>query len=80
MPGPLVDPRSLRDAIAREESRLLHLNTELGHAQARYVGEGFDDARLDTLLLAIPVSWKGTLVRPGRIDRQGYHTSARGRP
>jgi hypothetical protein len=35
MPGPLVDPRSLHDAIAREESRLLHLQTELGHAQAR---------------------------------------------
>jgi hypothetical protein len=35
MPGPLVDPRSLRDALAREESRLLHLKTELGHTQAR---------------------------------------------
>jgi hypothetical protein len=35
MPGPLVDPRSLRDAIGPEESRLLHLKTELGHAQAR---------------------------------------------
>ena len=35
MLGPLVDPRSLRDAIAREESRLLCLKTELGHAQAR---------------------------------------------
>jgi len=34
-PGPPVDPRSLRDAIAREESRLLHLQTELGQAQAR---------------------------------------------
>ena len=35
MPGPLVDPRSLRDAIVREESRLVHLKTELGHAQTR---------------------------------------------
>jgi hypothetical protein len=35
MPGTLVDPRGLRDAIAREEARLLHLQTELGHAQAR---------------------------------------------
>jgi superfamily II DNA or RNA helicase len=35
MPDPLVDPRSLRDAIARQESRLLHLQTELGQAQAR---------------------------------------------
>src|SRR5438552_4547852 len=35
MPGPLPDPRSVCDAIAREESRLLHLQTDLGHAQAR---------------------------------------------
>ncbi len=32
---PPVDQRSLRDAIAREESRLLYLKTELGHAQIR---------------------------------------------
>jgi superfamily II DNA or RNA helicase len=31
-------------------------------ATGRYIGEGFDDARLDTLFLALPVSWKGTLV------------------
>jgi len=31
-------------------------------ATGRYVGEGFDDARLDTLFLTLPVSWKGTLI------------------
>ena len=31
-------------------------------ATGRYVGEGFDDARLDALFLAMPISWKGTLV------------------
>jgi len=39
-------------------------------ATGRYVGEGFDDARLDTLFLAMPVSWKGTLVQyAGRLHR-----------
>jgi superfamily II DNA or RNA helicase len=39
-------------------------------ATGRYIGEGFDDPRLDTLLLALPVSWKGTLVQyTGRLHR-----------
>src|SRR5438876_4786407 len=39
-------------------------------ATGRCSGEGFDDARLDTLFLAMPVSWKGTLVQyTGRLHR-----------
>jgi superfamily II DNA or RNA helicase len=39
-------------------------------ATGRYIGEGFDDNRLDTLFLALPVSWKGTLVQyAGRLHR-----------
>jgi superfamily II DNA or RNA helicase len=39
-------------------------------ATGRYIGEGFDDARMDTLFLAMPVSWKGTLVQySGRLHR-----------
>jgi hypothetical protein len=39
-------------------------------ATGRFAGEGFDDSRLDTLLLAMPVAWKGTLVQyAGRLHR-----------
>ena len=36
----------------------------------RYIGEGSDDVRLETLFLALPVSWRGTLVQyTGRLHR-----------
>ena len=39
-------------------------------ATGSYLGEGFDDARLDTLLLGMPISWRGTLQQyVGRLHR-----------
>ena len=39
-------------------------------ATGRYLGEGFDEARLDTLFLTLPISWKGLVNQyAGRLHR-----------
>lgn len=56
-------------AIPATESRVLV-------ATGRFIGEGFDDARLDTLFLTMPVSWRGTIAQyAGRLHR--LHESKR---
>ncbi len=54
-------------AIPGDEPRLLL-------ATGRLIGEGFDDARLDTLFLTLPVSWHGTIAQyAGRLHRLHAH-------
>ena len=51
------------DAIADTEPFVLI-------ATGSYIGEGFDEPRLDTLFLAMPIAWKGTLHQyAGRLHR-----------
>jgi len=62
-PGERRDMISRLAAIPDGEQRILI-------ATGRYIGEGFDDARLDTLFLMLPVSWRGTLIQyTGRLHR-----------
>jgi superfamily II DNA or RNA helicase len=59
-----------RQQIAEEMKSIPEDEERLIIATGRYLGEGFDDARLDTLFIALPVSWRGTLAQyAGRLNR-----------
>ncbi len=64
-----TSPSEVRAAAARLASIPEHEPRAL-LATGRYVGEGFDDARLDTLFLTLPISWRGTVAQyVGRLHR-----------
>src|SRR5258708_7481384 len=59
-----------RDSVAAELAAVTAEQQRVILATGRYIGEGFDDARLDTLFLAMPISWRGTLQQyVGRLHR-----------
>jgi superfamily II DNA or RNA helicase len=65
-----------RQQLAQRISEIPDKEERLLISTGRYLGEGFDDARLDTLFLALPVSWRGTLAQyAGRLHR--LHDSKR---
>lgn len=68
----------LRGGMSAHDRRAAHEAMQLSGgeerlilATGRYIGEGFDDARLDTLFLTMPIAWKGTLAQyVGRLHRE----------
>ena len=59
-----------RQALAEALAAVSEVEQRVILATGSYIGEGFDDARLDTLFLAMPISWRGTLQQyVGRLHR-----------
>ena len=64
-------PKKQRAAIFTELKALDEAAPRVLLATGRLIGEGFDHPPLDTLVLAMPISWKGTLQQyAGRLHRE----------
>ncbi len=63
--------RKQRTAVLAELEALDESAPRVLLATGRLIGEGFDHPPLDTLVLAMPISWKGTLQQyAGRLHRE----------
>ena len=64
-----VKPKARRAAMT-QLAELPDHEPRLILSTGRYLGEGFDDPRLDTLMLTMPIAWRGTVVQyAGRLHR-----------
>ncbi len=65
--GMKVGERKVAQSLINDDD----IDERLILATGRYIGEGFDDSRLDTLFLVMPISWRGTLAQyVGRLHRE----------
>jgi superfamily II DNA or RNA helicase len=63
--------RKQRAALITDMDALPSITPRVLLSTGKLVGEGFDHPPLDTLILAMPVSWKGTLQQyAGRLHRE----------
>lgn len=59
-----------REAVREQIAAISDNEERVFIATGKLIGEGFDDARLDTLFLVHPISWSGTLQQyAGRLHR-----------
>jgi superfamily II DNA or RNA helicase/very-short-patch-repair endonuclease len=62
--------RKETEAVAERLAHIPHDEERVLLATGKYIGEGFDDPRLDTLFVTLPVSWRGTVAQyVGRLHR-----------
>lgn len=63
-------PKKERSQQLKQLAELPSADEFLDIATGKYIGESFDETRLDTLFLTMPVSWKGILQQYiGRLHR-----------
>lgn len=58
------------EAVMERLARIPNDEERVLLATGKYIGEGFDDPRLDTLFVTLPISWRGTVAQyVGRLHR-----------